>query len=301
MLRLPPLNAVRAFEAAARHASFKRAAEELCVTPGAVSRHVAKLEAYLGVALFTRKQAQVTLTRAGDLYLQEIREALSRISRATASTRTGGFDERLLRIKVPPTCAARWLVPRLAHFHADHPDISIQIMTSHDAVDFAHDDVDAAIHYASDIDADVVGERLFGERLVPVCTAAVAAHRPAVHSARDFGQHVLLHSIRRPNDWPEWFAAAGAGDLAITRALAFENSTLTYQGAIDGLGVAMAQVAFVADEIERGRLVAPVDFRLRGAASYFVVCPREKSRQRKVTLFNRWIAREAAITRTLLD
>jgi LysR family glycine cleavage system transcriptional activator len=295
MLRLPPLNALRAFEAAARHSSFTRAADELCVTPGAVSRHVLKLEAFLGAKLFVRRHAQVELTAAGEAYLHEIREAFVRISQATTATRAAGLDERLLRIKVPPTCAARWLVPRLAHFHADHADISIQLATSHDTVDFARDDVDVAVHYGTDVAADVEAVKLFDEVLVPVCNPAVA-RKPAVRTPRDLARHVLLHSIRRPNDWPDWFAAAGATDIAIERTLAFENSTLTYQGAVDGLGVAIAQAAFIVDEVERGRLVTPIDVRLRSAAAYFLVFPKDKQRLRKIRLFRDWAAREATVT-----
>lgn len=300
MLRLPPLNALRAFEAAARHSSFTRAAEELCVTPGAVSRHILKLESFLGSKLFTRRHAQVELTPAGEAYLHEIRQAFERISRATTTTRAAGLNQRLLRIKVPPTCAARWLVPRLAHFHADHADISIQLTTSHDPIDFARDDVDAAVHYGRDIEPDHAGERLFNEVLVPVCSPQLASWNSAVRAPRDLAKHVLLHSIRRPNDWPDWFAAAGAPDVSIDKVLAFENSTLTYQGAVDGLGVAIAQAAFVLDEIERGRLVTPIGVPLRTDSAYFLVFPREKADLRKVRLFHHWVASEAEITRGAL-
>jgi LysR family glycine cleavage system transcriptional activator len=301
VLRLPPLNALRAFEAAARHSSFTRAAHELCVTPGAVSRHVLKLEAFLGARLFARRHGQVELTPAGAAYLRDIREAFARISQATTATRAAGLDERLLRIKVPPTCAARWLVPRLGHFHADHADISIQIATSHDAVDFTRDDVDAAVHYGADVGPGVDAVKLFGEVLVPVCSPRLLAHKPPLRAPRDFARHMLLHSIRRPNDWPDWFAAAGVDDVAIERTLAFENSTLTYQGAVDGLGAAIAQAAFVVDELDRGRLVAPVDVRLRGTAAYFLVCAKDKAKLRKLRLFRDWAAREAAATAAAMD
>jgi LysR family glycine cleavage system transcriptional activator len=299
-LRLPPLNALRAFEAAARHCSFARAADELCVTPGAVSRHVLKLEAYLGTKLFSRGHAQVELTDSGRAYLLEIREAFVRISQATTTTRTTGLNERLLRIKVPPTCAARWLVPRLAHFHAEYPDISIQLTTSHDAVDFGREDVDAAIQYGSEVGPEFVGQRLFDEVLVPVCSAAVAEQQPVLRRPRDVIRHVLLHSIRRPNDWPDWFAGAGVDDPPLDKSMAFENSTLTYQGAVDGLGVAIAQVAFVIDEIDRGRLVAPIDVRLPSELGYFLVFPREKAQLRKLRLFDEWAAAEAATTRAAM-
>jgi len=299
-LRLPPLNALRAFEAAARHCSFARAADELCVTPGAISRHVLKLEAYLGTKLFSRGHAQVEVTPSGKAYLLEIREAFVRISHATTTTRTTGLNERLLRIKVPPTCAARWLVPRLAHFHAEYPEISIQLTTSHDAVDFGRDDVDAAVQYGRDVGPELAAQRLFDEVLLPVCSAVVAQQEPALHRPRDVVRHVLLHSIRRPNDWPDWFASAGVDDPPLDKSMAFENSTLTYQGAVDGLGVAMAQVAFVIDEIDCGRLVAPVDVRLKSDLGYFLVIPRDKAPLRKLRLFNEWAAAEAATTRAAM-
>ncbi len=300
MLRLPPLNALRAFEAAARHSSFARAADELCVTPGAISRHVLKLESYLGAKLFIRAHAQVELTLSGQSYLLEIREAFERISQATTTTRTTGLNERLLRITVPPTCAARWLVPRLAHFHAEHPQISIQLTTSHNAVDFGRDDVDAAIQYGRDVGPELTAQRLFDEVLLPVCSAAVAEQKPVLRRPRDVIRHVLLHSIRRPNDWPDWFAGAGVDDPPLDKSMAFENSTLTYQGAVDGLGVAIAQVAFVIDEIARGRLVAPVDVRLKSELAYFLVVPRDRAQLHKLRLFNEWAASEAATTRAAM-
>ena len=299
-LRLPPLNALRAFEAAARHASFKRAAAELCVTPGAVSRHVQKLEQSLGTRLFRRSAGQVELTDDARTYLEAVRDAFVRISEATAAARESGAHERLLRVHVPPTCAARWLVPRLVHFHAEQPDIAIELTTSHDAVDFARDDVDAAIAYGATFPAGLEAEPLFGEVLVPVSNPAASRSAPRVRAARDLADHVLLHSIRRPDDWPAWFAAAGVRDIRLPRTLAFENSTLTYQGALDGLGVAIAQLAFVHDEVERGRLVVPLPVRLEAAQSYALVFPAHKSGLRKVGAFAAWAAREAAMTRAAI-
>ena len=144
MLGLPPLNALRAFEAAGRHLSFKAAAAELCVTQGAVSRHVLNLESFLGVSLFVRSHRQVSLTPEGLAYLKEARDALLRISDATSRARSR-TDERTLRIKAPPSCSIRWLVPRLGRFHARHPDVAVQVTTSHDPIDFDRDQVDVEI------------------------------------------------------------------------------------------------------------------------------------------------------------
>jgi LysR family glycine cleavage system transcriptional activator len=263
---LPPLNALRAFEAAARHLSFKMAAKELCVTPAAVSRHVANLEKFLGTALFVRNNREVLLTLDGRNYLREIGEAFERIAHAT--TALGSSNEKVLRLKLPPTCAARWLVPRLAGFHAMHPDIHVQIATTHDPVDLWDDGVDLAITYGRNI--------------------------AAFSAPRDLAGQVLLHSLRRPQDWPHWFKSTGMNDIAIEKEIVFEDSILTLQGAMDGLGVAIAQKAFVASELESGRLVSPIEIPLRTDFSYFAVSTKEKLRHRKNRLFQDWLSAECA-------
>ena len=288
---LPPLNALKAFEAAARHLSFVRAAGELCVTQGAISRHILKLEDFLGVKLFIRRHRQVELTREGATYLWEIRSAFTRISEATASLGVLA-DEATLKVKLPPTCAIRWLVPRLARFHALHPEISVQVTTSHQPVSFGREDIDVAIQYKPKAERGLVVDRLFDEVLLPVCSGQVMAKGPAVAVPRDLERYVLLHSIQRPGDWPQWFEVAGLPGFAPPRELILENSSLTLEGAANGLGVAIAQVAFVADELTTGRLVAPIDIRLRSGEAYFVVFPKEKERLRKLRAFRDWLAEE---------
>ncbi len=299
MLRLPPLNALRAFASAARHASFKRAAEELCVTQGAVSRHIQKLEDSLGVRLFTRRHRQVILTREGEAYLAVVRDAFARIAQATTELRSRG-DDRMLRVKLPITCAVRWLVPRLARFHAQHPDLSVQITTSHDPVDFDREDIDVAVHYGAGIPPALSGEKMFGEVLIPICSPKLLARRTALKRPRDLANHVLLHSIRRPNDWKQWLEAAGAGDVEGEHGLTFENSSLTYQGAAQGLGLAVAQLAFVADDLSAGQLAAPFKRRVRNDVAYNLVYPRERANLKKIRDFQTWIAREAAATRAVI-
>lgn len=294
MHRLPPLNAVRAFEAAARHLSFKQAGAELCVTPGAISRHIANLEAFLGARLFVRGHREVALTKAGEKYLREVRDSLERIARATAAI-GARWNDKVLRLKLPPTFAIRWLVPRLGRFHAQHPEISVQVMTSHDPADFDHDEVDAAVGYGRAVEDGLAGERLFNEALVPVCHPSLANEPVIVPEA--LAEMCLLHSSRRPDDWPRWFAVAGAPGTALKKPLVFENSSMTYQGAVDGLGVAMAQIAFVADELRSGRLVSPLPVRLDGDVGYLLSYPRERERSLGLRAFHRWIAREAWATR----
>lgn len=292
-MHLPPLNAVRAFDSAARHLSFRKAAEELCVTPGAVSRQVANLEAFLGARLFVRRHRQVALTRAGKMYLADVREGLARIAQATAALDRRSNDD-VLRLKLPPTFALRWLVPRLGRFHAHHPDISVQITTSHAPADFATEEVDAAVQYSTDVAKGFLGERLFEEVLVPVQHARLGAGPCA---PQDLADRVLLHSFQRPDDWQRWFAAAGVPEAEIRQSLVFENSGMTYQGAMDGLGVAMAHVAFVADELRSGRLVCPVPVRLEGKVAYCLVYPKAHARSASLRAFHRWLAHEAWLTR----
>jgi LysR family glycine cleavage system transcriptional activator len=295
MHRLPPLNAVRAFEAAARCLSFKQAGAELHVTPGAISRHIAKLEDFLGTRLFVRRHRQVILTKAGERYLRDVRDGLERIGRATAAI-GARLNDKVLRLKLPPTFAVRWLVPRLGRFHGHHPEISVQVTTSHEPVDFDNEEVDAAVGYGTALGPELAGERLFNEALIPVCRPGLATRaRSSVPAA--LADMCLLHSSRRPDDWPRWFAAAGAPGIPLKQPLVFENSSMTYQGAVDGLGVAMAQIAFVADELRTGRLVCPLPVRLNGRAAYFLSYPKERAGSAALRAFHRWIAREALRTR----
>jgi LysR family glycine cleavage system transcriptional activator len=296
MLALPPLNALRAFEAAGRHLSFKDAATELCVTQGAVSRHVLNLESFLGVGLFVRSHRQVNLTPAGVTYLQEARDALLRISDATTRARAR-TDERTLRIKAPPSCSIRWLVPRLGRFHALHPDIAVQVTTSHDPVNFERDEIDVGVHYGVEATDDWRHERLFNEVLIPICNRRLLGRSRKRSAPRQIASQVLLHSLRRPTDWRQWLDAAGLRESSAAQELTFENSTLTYQGAVDGLGVAIAQKALVAEDISSGRLAAPSDIEVRNPVAYYLVYPRRKQTPAKVQAFQSWIASEASITR----
>jgi LysR family transcriptional regulator, glycine cleavage system transcriptional activator len=296
LFRLPPLNALKAFEVAARRLSFKSAAEELCVSQGAVSRHIHNLEDFLGARLFERGHRHVTLTREGSQYLHAVRDALVNISNATNSVISNN-DQRMLKLKMPPTCAIRWLVPRLARFHARHPDVAVQVTTSHSPVDFEKDDIDAGVHYGTDVTGGLMGERLFKEVLLPVLSPAMAGQAPRLEKPADLANCLLLHSIQRPDDWSRWLALAGVADIERDRGLIFENSSLTYQGVVDGLGIAIAQLAFVIDELKAGRLTAPFNIYAPSNHAYYFVFPKARARIRKIRQFHDWIAHEGALTR----
>ena len=244
--RLPPLNAVRAFEAVARNGSVTRAARELSVTQGAVSRHVGTLEQWLGARLFVRTQ------RGHHAHRRKGRPTFARCAaRSTRSTTRRAScskvpDENLLRLKLPPTFAIRWLVPRLARFHALHPRIDVQITTSHERADFDREDIDACIHSEREPPPGPGFRRLVGEVLLPVCSPRLLTRGAPLASPADLARHVLLCSLNRPDDWPAWLAAAGVPQIDGNSGLKFENAALAYQAAIDELGVMIAQRALVA-------------------------------------------------------
>lgn len=287
--RLPPLNAVRAFEAAARLQSFKMAGEELGVTPGAVSRQIEALEDSLGIRLFDRLHRKVDLTASGRLFFGEVSPALQRIANA-AEVLWEGQDSRVLRIKLPPTCAIRWLVPRLARFHALYPDISVQVTTSHEPVDFEREAIDAAIYWGEALPRGLAGQHLFGEQLAVVCSPKLLErHSASQISVSALPKHVLLHSFRRPDDWRFWFSAAGFPEISLDRFLLFENSTLTYQAAIDGLGVAIVQLAFVKDDLNEGRLVIANNLIVETKTGYFLTYPRERAHLARIKALTQWL------------
>ncbi len=283
----PPLNALRAFEATARAGSLTRAAAELRVTQGAVSRHVSQLEKWLGVALFVRTRRGAELTHEGETYFRGIRPAFQEIDIQTRRLMKKP-DANTLRLKLPPTFAIRWLVPRLASFHADNRHIDVQITTSHQPIDFERENVDVAIHSGSQPVAGLTCHRLFGEMLLPVCSPSLFDHHPKPETLADLERHVLLSSMHRPNDWPDWLRAAKLPELTEKAGLQFENSALAYQAALDGLGIVMAQLAFVEDDLRSGRLVEPFDLRVPTGNAYFVVSPYAHPPER-AKAFETWI------------
>ena len=290
--RLPPLNAVRAFEASARHASFTRAAAELFVTQGAISRHVAALEKWLGIKLFTRTQRGIELTPKGSVYFRTLRGALDQIDFGTRQLQQTP-DEKTLRLKLPPTFAIRWLVPRLARFLAADRHIDVQITTSHQQVDFDREDVDAAIHSGVSPPPGAASRRLFGEILLPVCSPALLRGGARLARPADLAHHVLLCSLHRPQDWPTWLAAAGLDSIDGNGGLKFENSALSYQAAIEGVGVVVAQRAFVEEDLRVGRLVAPFTLRASTTGAYYIAYRSERAKPARIQRFEDWIVREA--------
>ncbi|MBL8699159.1 MAG: transcriptional regulator GcvA [Alphaproteobacteria bacterium] len=290
--RLPALNALRAFEAAARHCSFTEAAHELCVGQGAVSRHIVGLERSLGVALFHRHHRGVTLTREGQSYFETLHRALTLIHDGTAQL-LGARDAEIVRLIAPPTFTSRWLLPRLGGFSARHPGAEVRISTSQEFIDFDRDDFDLAISYGDGSWPRLEVAPLIDECLVMVCRPQLADGRPPPASLDELRRYVLLHSLKRPGEWRHWLDFIGKPDVPDVGGLRFGASVLAYQAAIDGLGLAIAQSDFVSDELAAGRLLMPFPVELRTGRGYFVTRAAGHRLPPVVAAFRDWLIAQA--------
>lgn len=291
---LPPLNALRAFEAAARRLSFTRAAEELGVTQAAISHHVRVLEEQLGFRLFRRLNNGLLLTEKGEAYLPSVRQAFDVLCEATDAVQGHGGSQ-VLTLSVLPNFALRWLVPRLAEFQRRNPAIDLRLLTAYRGTEFLREDIDAAIRLGADwpgLNAD----RLFGSDMFPVCSPMLVAERPLREPA-DLARHLLLHVYGALDDWPLWLAAAGAGNVASDRGPSFDSYALALEAAAHGCGVAMARSAFVQDDLASGRLIAPFALPIKRNEAWYFLWPKTGA-TRKVLLFRSWLLAHAAQTRT---
>lgn len=291
--RLPPLNALRAFEATARNGSLTRAAQELSVTQGAVSRHLHQLENWLGTTLCLRLRRGIETTSEGAALATVLRVAFDQIEAQTRRIQEKPKANRL-RIKLPPTFAIRWFVPRLARFHALNRDVDVQITTSHQQVDFDREEVDVCIHSGSAPPPGLYWRRLFGEILLPVCSPSLIGNLPPPIELENVARYVLLCSMHRPDDWPAWLHAAGVTTVDGNSGLKFENSALAYQAATDELGIVMAQRAFVEDDLRARRLIAPFKLRVPTGGAYYLVYPRATRPAPLIRTFENWIVEQAA-------
>jgi LysR family glycine cleavage system transcriptional activator len=290
---LPPLNSLRAFEAAARRLSFTRAAEELGVTQAAISHHVRVLEDRLGFRLFRRLNNGLLLTEKGEAYLPSVSQAFDVLCEATGVVQGHG-ESQVLTLSVLPNFALRWLVPRLAEFQRRHAMIDVRLLTAYRGTEFLREDIDAAIRFGADwpgLNAD----HLFGSDMLPVCSPMLVAQRP-LREPRDLAHHPLLHVYGALDDWPLWLAAAGASDIATDRGPSFDSYALALEAAAHGCGVAMARSAFVQDDLASGRLIAPFSLPITRSEAWYFLWPKTDT-SRKVSLFRSWLLAHAAQTR----
>ncbi len=295
--RLPPLNALRAFEAAARHMNFSRAADELSVTPGAVSQQIQNLEDYIGGPLFKRTPKGLLLTDAAQTALPALREAFDRLAEA-ASLLTAVEEGRRLTVSVAPSFAAKWLVPRLGRFEAAHPEIEVWVNTGLELVDFTSGEIDLAIRYGSGRYPGLEVTRLLGETVSPVASPTLLEEHPLAQPS-DLAHHTLLHdgspdADESCPDWAMWLAARGVKGVDGARGPRFNQSSLVIEAAVNGRGVALAKRTLAQADLDAGRLVQPfaedataVDF------AYFIVHPKAKARLKQVRAFTGWVLAEA--------
>jgi LysR family glycine cleavage system transcriptional activator len=287
--RTPPLNAIRAFEAAGRLSSITAAARELFVTPAAVSHQIKALENYLSVQLFVRGHRSVKLTAAGQQYLAELTKHLAGIRRSTAKI-IEMSDRGVLRIQAPATFAMRWLIPRLSSFHASHSDIDVKLTTSLQPTSLEEANVDGAIRLGTGDWNGLRAYRLVANQLVPVCRPDRLRRWPHLKHPEGLAKETLLHSLARPDDWADWLHAAGVTSVNAYTGLKYESSVLAYQAAIEGHGVAIAQKALVEKDVAAGRLAYMYDFALdKGSYTYYFVCALDTARSEELDIFRKWL------------
>ncbi|WP_282608039.1 transcriptional regulator GcvA [Pelagibius sp. Alg239-R121] len=296
--KLPPLNALRAFEAAARHLSFTKAADELFVTQAAVSHQIKTLEAHLGIQLFRRLNRRLLLTDAGQAYFPELRDALDMMSRATLRIR-GQDKTGNLKISVLPSFAAKWLLPRLPRFSEHNPAIDVLVSANDQIVDFDQDDFDLAVRYGKGNYPGHHIDPMMGDRIFPVCSPRLVESEHPLCEPTDLRHHILLHddmarTDASANDWQGWLRAAEVTCVDPDRGPAYSHSSMVIQAAIEGHGVALGRTSLIGDDLAAGRLVCPFGPVIPGPFSYYLVGPKETAEQPKICAFRDWIQEEVA-------
>jgi len=294
---LPPLNGLRAFEAAARHLSFVQAAEELAVTPGAVSHQVKLLEEFLGVQLFRRQARGVRMTEAAQDALPQLVESFDGLERVTDRL-TAHRCAGALIVSVAPSFAAKWLVPRIEDFHARFPDIDVRVDAAKRVIDFAREDVDVAIRYGAGETPGLRAWRLFAEpdEIFPVCSPRLIGGDGVADPQDALRNHLLLHAdwsgagATSPS-WIEWLEASGVRDIDGTKGPRFSTWALAIQAAVEGQGITLASRYLVADELNDGRLIRPFETVVRRSENvgFHVVCPESAAARPKVKAFCEWV------------
>jgi LysR family transcriptional regulator, glycine cleavage system transcriptional activator len=286
-MKMPPLNALRAFEATARHLSVKSAAAELCVTPGAVSQLLKTLEQRLGVMLFKRANRGVTLTEAGQSYLPPVRNAFRQIADATNRIAAAG-NTGMLMVSATPFFAATWLVPRLSDFQKAHPDIDLQIVTGNALADFSRDGIDVAIRHGLGRYPGLHSERLLTVEVVPVAAPALVDQRGMPKSAAELVRWPHVHDAERKG-WHRWFQTQQLDDIGAPRGPAFDDSGVLLKAVLAGQGAGLLPAALVASDVAEGRLVRLADVAWIEDFAYYLVYPQASHNRPKIAAFRSWI------------
>ena len=290
--RLPPLSALRAFEASARQLSFTRAAEELFVTQAAISHQIKSLEEHLGIKLFMRKNHALLLTDEGQSYFLDIKDIFNSINEATERLLARGA-KGAITVSSQASFAIQWLVPRLTAFNALHPEIDVRIKAVDQAENSLTEDVDVAIYYGRGSWPNIHADKLHTEYLIPVCSPLLMQEnavngKPALLSLDDLAHHTLLHDTSR-KDWKRWFKQVGVKGVNVNHGPIFSHSAMVVQAALHGQGVALAYSVLAKPDIDSGRLVCPFNDVLVSKNAYFIVCRENQKELGKIEAFREWM------------
>ncbi len=292
--KLPPVNWLRTFEAAARHLSFTAAARELGVTQAAVSQQMRLLELQLGRALFHRLPRALAMTEAGEALLPLVSDSLERLTAGIGEIFGQGGRNRVL-LRATTGFAVLWLAPRLPAFRTRHPDIELRITTANWPTDVPEGDLDLEIRTGAGAWSGVEAHRLSQDAVFPVCSPALQRGRTRLRHPADLARHTLLHAIGFRDNWAQWLAHAGVADrVEAFGGLEFDTSVMALDLAARGAGVALGRTSFVAGLMAEGRLVAPFDIELRTEEAFYLLGPARTGQSAAVETFRAWLLAEAA-------
>lgn len=285
--RLPPLNALKAFESAARHLSFTKAADELYVTQAAVSHQIKSLEGYLSTKLFHRKNRSLLLTEEGQAYFQELRDIFSQVQEATDRLLAMGA-KGAITIATPPSFASQWLVPKIYQFSALHTDIDVRIKAVDLDDGFLDDSVDIAVYYGKGMWSGLHSTKLIAEYLTPMCSPLLLQRGKSLNTLNDLSQHTLLHDNNR-GVWKNWLDAFSVKGINVNQGPIFSHTMLVLQAAAIGQGIALADTVLAKPDIDSGRLVCPFSEKIESKFSYYLVCRESQADKSKIKVFRDWM------------
>lgn len=285
--RLPPLNALKAFEASARQLSFTKAAEELFVTQAAISHQIKSLEEHLGLKLFMRKNRALLLTEEGQSYFLDIKDIFTSLYEATEKLLARG-SKGAITVSLQPSFAIQWLVPRLTSFSLQHPEIDVRIKAVDQDDNSLTEDVDVAIYHGRGRWPKVHAEKLHTEYLIPVCSPLLLTDKKPLNTIHDLAQHTLLHDTSR-RDWKRWFKEANVKGMNVNHGPIFSHSAMVVQAAVHGQGVALAQSILAKPELDAGRLVNLFDHNLVSKNAFYIVCREHQMEVGKIASFRQWV------------
>ncbi|MDA9556216.1 transcriptional regulator GcvA [Vibrio sp.] len=289
--RLPPLNALKAFEAAARHMSFTLAADELFVTQAAVSHQIKQLETFLDIKLFQRKNRSLLLTEEGQNYYLDIKDSFASIIKATDKLLDSG-GRGILTISLPPSFAVQWLVPRLTDFNQKHPEIDVRIKAVDKEEGSLTDDADVAIYYGKGKWKGIQFDKLYQEYLIPLCSPALLHCETPLRTLEHLPQFPLLHDVTR-EDWQQFAKEHQLSTLAFKDGPIFSHSLMVLQAAVHGQGICLGNNILAQPELASGRLVAPFKQKITKPEAFYVVCKEDEADLGKVAIFREWIRKTA--------